>query len=602
MENINGKNGIFLGQPLQSPQRLKKIKLVNEIEFENVQNTGYDIYLASVTKENSDDLDIIGYMYSKENKVLALIDTCSGYRTYVFPRLKSDTHIEMLLTRASNKINDQYVTLLPYASSFIYFFNNNGSNNLEEIANIDGLIKWFDEIVEEKKNSKEIEALLENGATNIPRDEKTLIVSEDDEKEEKTLEEYVAILQQKEEEMYRKLKAVPTQNFKIVKNAIESFYESITYKTLALNERPNELGLVIFGPPGVGKTFAVRWTQRELQHDCAWVNLSGDAIDINALSDALFGYNILSASENATKSDFVFGGFVQSISEAIKNGKNTVGIVVNEFNRSAAMGKLDQIIRDVGDNNSILIETGGNLAELQQRLKEEYGIYSTIERNGLRIDLNNVDGNNKRLGVFFVLIGNPPNEYISSAQYGVVPLTAALSRRLRIVSVNYLSPTNNQTELLEMFKNSSSYKMLTQKYKEQITTFIKQRDIIEDMANEFNKKLLDVYLNIYEAFYNLYTQRKIMIVPAPTEIAEQVESAIMLFRMSIKQDDLLKQYKDAFNAYFQKLENVGLYKMAKGETVSDIADTFAYNLSKIGIMFNESYVKSLIKERGRDGR
>jgi len=93
-----------------------------------------------------------------------------------------------------------------------------------------------------------------------------------------------------------------------------------------------------------------------------------------------------------------------------------------------------------------------------------------------------------------------------------------------------------------------------------------------------------------------------MIVPAPTEIAEQVESAIMLFRMSIKQDDLLKQYKDAFNAYFQKLENVGLYKMAKGETVSDIADTFAYNLSKIGIMFNESYVKSLIKERGRDGR
>jgi len=79
----------------------------------------------------------------------------------------------------------------------------------------------------------------------------------------------------------------------------------------------NELGLVIFGPPGVGKTFGVRWAQRELAHDCAWINLSGDSIDINALSDALYGYSILAADGSATKSDFVFGGFVQALGEAM---------------------------------------------------------------------------------------------------------------------------------------------------------------------------------------------------------------------------------------------------------------------------------------------
>jgi len=83
----------------------------------------------------------------------------------------------------------------------------------------------------------------------------------------------------------------------------------------------------------------------------------------------------------------------------------------------------------------------------------------------------------------------------------------------------------------------------------------KYHSYVDDPTDEFDTKLLNTLETLYEAFYNMWTQHKIMIVPAPTEIGEQVENALMLYRDTA--ENLQEEYKNAFNAYFKKLENVG---------------------------------------------
>lgn len=87
---------------------------------------------------------------------------------------------------------------------------------------------------------------------------------------------------------------------------------------------------------------------------------------------------------------------------------------------------------------------------------------------------------------------------------------------------------------------------------------------------------------LYEAFYNMWTQHKIMIVPAPTEIGEQVENALMLYRDTLT--NLQKCYREVFNAYFIKLGNAGLYRIGREDTVTDIADTFAASNQLFGLI------------------
>jgi len=506
-----------------------------------------DAMLGAILR-NGGYADFAGYLYCKELNTAIVIDTARGYKTNV---LKNKT-LDVYLNAVWDRFPKNAKLVLP-ADAQMFGIPPKLTHGINPFLYLDKEVvkSIFDEIEEDIKQAVE-------------------------------QEQAVSELEQNFHKLYAKNNKY-TKKCRIIHNAITGFYESTLLKTQFDDMRSNELGLVIFGPPGVGKTFAVRWAQRELAHDCAWINLSGDSIDINALSDALYGYSILAADGSATKSDFVFGGFVQALGEAVKEGKNTMGIVVNEFNRSAAMGKLDQIIRDIGDNQSIIVETTGNLHELQSRLREQYGIHAQIERNGLRIDLNNIDGNGKRIGVFFLLIGNPPDAYISAAQYGVVPLTAALSRRLRSVTVDYINPYKEREDLINMFKSSASYKLLTKKY----------HSYVDDPTDEFDTKLLNTLETLYEAFYNMWTQHKIMIVPAPTEIGEQVENALMLYRDTLT--NLQKCYREVFNAYFIKLGNAGLYRIGREDTVTDIADTFAASLVELGRLFSKAYMTHYIQ-------
>jgi len=182
-----------------------------------------------------------------------------------------------------------------------------------------------------------------------------------------------------------------------------------------------------------------------------------------------------------------------------------------------------------------------------------------------------------------LLIGNPPDAYISAAQYGVVPLTAALSRRLRSVTVDYINPHKEREDLINIFKSSASYKLLTKKY----------HSYVDDPTDEFDTKLLNTLETLYEAFYNMWTQHKIMIVPAPTEIGEQVENALMLYRDTLT--NLQKCYREVFNAYFIKLGNAGLYRIGREDTVTDIADTFAASLVELGRLFSKAYMTHYIQ-------
>jgi len=288
---------------------------------------------------------------------------------------------------------------------------------------------------------------------------------------------------------------------------------------------PNELGLVIFGPPGVGKTFAVQYAKEALSDKCADVVISGDSTNINALSDAFYGYGILNTDEHGTKSDFVFGGIVYALSDAVKNNKDAVNVIINEFNRSASMGKLDQILRDTGDTQTITIETMGDVDALRLKLKEQYGIEARAVGSSLVIDLNNVDGNGKKVAVFYTLIGNPGNERINAAQYGVAPIPAALSRRLRAIYVDYLDPQIDQKELISIFKNASSMKYLLDNFEREIRFLASynEEDMIALDIKQFEDLLVESMVSLYTFFYNLYTNGQVDIVPAPTEIAGQFE-------------------------------------------------------------------------------
>ena len=549
-------------EPLPRIKNPKELDVISQYT-DTLQVGKYTVGVNLQAVRRDKNIEIIGFLHF--NDIAVIIDTAPSYKSFVLSKKKADSYLDPVFDEipANTKL-----FVLPPDAKLLGFETQKNEVALPEILNLKAIEQVVDIIAKQQGVSQQEQSK--------QKEEKPM-----DDIEKKFIE-----LRRREEEEIRKSNIVPTKNFRTVRNAIHSFYESILLKTQYDDVQSNELGLVIFGPPGVGKTFAVRWAQRELEHDCAWINLSGDSIDINSLSDALYGYSILSADGSATKSDFVFGGFVQALSEAVKQGKNTMGVVVNEFNRSAAMGKLDQIIRDIGDNQSIMIETAGNLDELQRRLREQYGVHANIERNGLRIDLNNVDGNGRRIGTFFLLIGNPPDAYISAAQYGVVPLTAALSRRLRSVSVDYINPHKEHDDLVDMFKNSASYKLLTRKY----------HSYVNDPTDEFDNKLLDTLETLYESFYNMWTQHKIMIVPAPTEISEQVENALMLYRDVLREEELQEGYKDSFNAYFQKLDNIGLFRMGREDTVTDIADTFAAGLVRLGKMFNRAYIKHYVEE------
>ena len=396
----------------------------------------------------------------------------------------------------------------------------------------------------------------------------------------------------------------PTENFLNVYKSIESMYESVTYK-IKKGMSPNELGLVIFGPPGVGKTFAVQYAKEALSDKCADVVISGDSTNINALSDAFYGYGILNTDEHGTKSDFVFGGIVYALSDAVKNNKDAVNVIINEFNRSASMGKLDQILRDTGDTQTITIETMGDVDALRLKLKEQYGIEARAVGSSLVIDLNNVDGNGKKVAVFYTLIGNPGNERINAAQYGVAPIPAALSRRLRAIYVDYLDPQIDQKELISIFKNASSMKYLLDNFERELRFFASynKEDMIAPVVKQFEDLLVESMVSLYTFFYNLYTNGQVDIVPAPTEIAGQFEYLIDLAKETVGLIDPEKQAEKVAEAFYSKLVDIEAITFTSEDSKKSFIDGVKNILSEAAYTFNVVHrnyilVKELAQQAG----
>lgn len=593
-------------------------------------NTTYNIGFLYVNDVNLGNRDI---GWAKAN-IAVIYDTCPGYNFRVYHKDQIDLHVKYLLTQ----VNSPTIIVELDPETIKENLHDDGHFDQtfiqETIANvIDTLGKNPDFLlealppdafgidqIEEVTFEDNVEPITPEETTQTEvlqtQTEQTAEMS-DAQKQLEAIKKRVAKMsleelgkltkQIQEKSLIASLKQkgiTPTENFLNIYKSIESMYESVTYK-IKKGMLPNELGLVIFGPPGVGKTFAVQYAKEALSDKCADVVISGDSTNINALSDAFYGYGILNTDEHGTKSDFVFGGIVYALSDAVKNNKDAVNVIINEFNRSASMGKLDQILRDTGDTQTITIETMGDVDALRLKLKEQYGIEARAVGSSLVIDLNNVDGNGKKVAVFYTLIGNPGNERINAAQYGVAPIPAALSRRLRAIYVDYLDPQIDQKELISIFKNASSMKYLLDNFERELRFLASynEEDMIALDIKQFEDLLVESMVSLYTFFYNLYTNGQVDIVPAPTEIAGQFEYLIDLAKETVGLIDPEKQAEKVAEAFYSKLVDIEAITFTSEDSKKSFIDGVKNILSETAYKFNVVHrnyilVKELAQQAG----
>ena len=600
-------------------------------------NTTYNIGFLYVNDVNLGNRDI---GWAKAN-IAVIYDTCPGYNFRVYNKNQIDLHVKYLLTQVqSNSDNSPTIIVELDPETIKENLHDNGRFDqafIQETVSsvIDALgrdpdfllealspdafgIDQIEEVIFEddiEPTEETAPTIEETTPAEAQQTEQTAELS-DVEKELEKIRARVANMSAKEiKKLTKKIQEkgliaslkqrgiTPTQNFLNVYKSIEGLYESVTYK-IKKGMLPNELGLVVFGPPGVGKTFAVQYAKEALSDKCAHVTISGDSTNINALSDAFYGYGILNTDEHGTKSDFVFGGIVDALSDAVKNNKDAVNVVINEFNRSASMGKLDQILRDTGDTQTITIETMGDVNALRLKLKEQYGIEARAVGSSLVIDLNNVDGNGKKVAVFYTLIGNPGNERINAAQYGVAPIPAALSRRLRAIYVDYLDPQIDQKEIMSIFENASSTKYLADNYERELRFLIPndEKKVIAS-TKDFKDLLVESMASIYIFFYNLYTNGQVDIVPAPTEIAEQFEYMIDLVRETVGITDPVEQAQKVAEAFYSKLVDIEAITFSSEDSKKSFIDELKNILNEVALQFDVVHkeyflVRELVQQAG----
>ena len=600
-------------------------------------NTTYNIGFLYVNDVNLGNRDI---GWAKAN-IAVIYDTCPGYNFRVYNKNQIDLHVKYLLTQVQSNSNNNPTIIVELdpetikenlhdngrfdqafiqetVSSVIDALGRDPDFLLEALSPDAFGIDQIEEVIFEddiEPTEETAPTIEETTPAEAQQTEQTAELS-DVEKELEKIRARVANMSAKEiKKLTKKIQEkgliaslkqrgiTPTQNFLNVYKSIEGLYESVTYK-IKKGMLPNELGLVVFGPPGVGKTFAVQYAKEALSDKCAHVTISGDSTNINALSDAFYGYGILNTDEHGTKSDFVFGGIVDALSDAVKNNKDAVNVVINEFNRSASMGKLDQILRDTGDTQTITIETMGDVNALRLKLKEQYGIEARAVGSSLVIDLNNVDGNGKKVAVFYTLIGNPGNERINAAQYGVAPIPAALSRRLRAIYVDYLDPQIDQKEIMSIFENASSTKYLADNYERELRFLIPndEKKVIAS-TKDFKDLLVESMASIYIFFYNLYTNGKVDIVPAPTEIAEQFEYMIDLVRETVGITDPVEQAQKVAEAFYSKLVDIEAITFSSEDSKKSFIDELKNILNEVALQFDVVHkeyflVRELVQQAG----
>jgi len=600
-------------------------------------NTTYNIGFLYVNEVNLGNRDI---GWAKAN-IAVIYDTCPGYNFRVYNKNQIDLHVKYLLTQVQSNSDNSPTIIVELdpetikenlhddgrfdqafiqetVSSVIDALGRDPDFLLEALSPDAFGIDQIEEVIFEddiEPTEETAPTIEETTPAEAQQTEQTAELS-DVEKELEKIRARVANMSAEEiKKLTKKIQEkgliaslkqrgiTPTQNFLNVYKSIEGLYESVTYK-IKKGMLPNELGLVVFGPPGVGKTFAVQYAKEALSDKCAHVTISGDSTNINALSDAFYGYGILNTDEHGTKSDFVFGGIVDALSDAVKNNKDAVNVVINEFNRSASMGKLDQILRDTGDTQTITIETMGDVNALRLKLKEQYGIEARAVGSSLVIDLNNVDGNGKKVAVFYTLIGNPGNERINAAQYGVAPIPAALSRRLRAIYVDYLDPQIDQKEIMSIFENASSTKYLADNYERELRFLIPndEKKVIAS-TKDFKDLLVESMASIYIFFYNLYTNGQVDIVPAPTEIAEQFEYMIDLVRETVGITDPVEQAQKVAEAFYSKLVDIEAITFSSEDSKKSFIDELKNILNEVALQFDVVHkeyflVRELVQQAG----
>jgi len=376
------------------------------------------------------------------------------------------------------------------------------------------------------------------------------------------------------------MRIVPTRNFLKVYKEIDHLIKT----SIRIKKVNNESSLIIYGPPGVGKTFAVDAYRHLNSSDYAFAFISGDPDNITAYRNDLIGRNIVTAKNGGTENEYVPGQLVIALSDAIVNKKKALNVIINEFNRSASLGKLDQIIRDVGDTGIIRIEAQADMEELVNVMREKYGINAQFKGGFIEIDTNNVDGKGTRVPVTFTLIGNLPDKDLSASSLGVhEEIPAALVRRSITRRLDYTNPYTkqgldelkmvvmydrhfnimledyvygiaciNKVNATELFNDvmsalaSNDFSHIKQKYNEAIY------NAIDEFVGSSENSIINQSLTFYNNLYDMYQNGQIKIVPSIPEILNHFSAMLDIIKDSATLQDAQDDINDAIKQFVDK--------------------------------------------------
>jgi len=109
--------------------------------------------------------------------------------------------------------------------------------------------------------------------------------------------------------------------------------------------------------------------------------------------------------------------------------------------------------------------------------------------------------------------------------------------------------------------------------------------------------------SIYIFFYNLYTNGKVDIVPAPTEIAEQFEYMIDLVRETVGITDPVEQAQKVAEAFYSKLVDIEAITFSSEDSKKSFIDELKNILKEVALQFDVVHkeyflVRELVQQAG----
>ena len=615
-----------------------------------------------------------GSLINSEKKDLFFIfDTCEGYKNHTYPYEKAEVHVNYLirhlpdLTKAFSsmyqrshemediKRNTLFILLSPEEISSLGVVRNSIPLSNRDNINIEKALKKLpndidtnsilnvvktaeplankllseisthkNEVKSNINGSMDIRALNGEQLTN-------LIVNSVKDKNviHPTVRNIVERRNKEFDNMLQRLNIVPTRNFLKVYREVDHLIKT-SIKIKGVN---NESSLIIYGPPGVGKTFAVDAYRHLNSSDYAFAFISGDPENIAAYRNDLIGRNIVTAKNGGTQNEYVPGQLVIALSDAIVNKKKALNVIINEFNRSASLDKLDQIIRDVGDTGIIRIEAQADMEELVSVMREKYGINAKFRGGFIEIDTNDVDGKGTRIPVTFTLIGNLPDKDLSASSLGVhEEIPAALVRRSQTRRLDYLNPYTQQG-LLELkmillcdrhfnlllgdyvgniaiingvapdllFEDtkkaieSNDFESLKNKYGETVYT------AVNEFVGHSDNSIVEQTIAFYNTLYDMYQNEKIKIVPSIPEIMNHFETILNVLSNAASLQDVQDDITDFLKQFIDKYVSFKMIDVEDvDETFKDFAKMWTNHILKPALLYD--YFNLIPSELFRNGK